>query len=434
MQADAKLWDRAVWRIMPLATLSFMAAIVDKSNIGFAKLQMLKSLGMSEAAFAFGSSLFFVAFMVFEVPSALAAHRFGARKWTARIMATWGLITIALAFTPNEAAFYGLRLALGVAEARLYPTLIYYLTLWFPQSQQPRVMGFLTLGSAIGNGGGALLSGALLDLNGAAGLEGWQWVFLITGVVPLIVAALVLRFMPDTPAQADFLSSGERKALVEAVARDRPAVANERGIFALLVDPRVLGYTFVYMLLGIALFGVIYWTPTAIRGFAVSGSVNGMLTAAPWAVTCLLLLTLPPRLKSRAAVLRAWTAISVFGASCFAVAAIFAQPELRYAALFFGTPCISLSIALFWTFPVRLFDGAKAAACIAGINVFGNVGGFIGQNLMPAVALIGHNPAFAMWVPSACLAAIGVGTIVLLYRSYRDIEKTTHATLLHSDP
>ncbi|MEI9887905.1 MAG: MFS transporter [Rhizomicrobium sp.] len=405
---DDRLIRRAVRRIMPLATLCFVAAVIDKSNIGFAKLQMAQDLGMSEAVFGLGASLFFVAFLLFEVPSALAAHRFGARAWVARIMASWGVTTLLLAFAASVSVFYGLRFALGVAEAGLYPTLLYYLTLWFPQSYQARVAGILTLGSAIGNGSGALLSGALLDLNGVLGFAGWQWIFLVTGILPLLLTPLVLRFLPDTPAQATFLSAAERARLAALVAADRPQESGERHALSALADLRVLGYSAVYALLGIALFGVIYWTPTAIRGFAVTGTMNGLLSAAPWAVACVMLLTIPARLQTRGAVLRALIGTAAVGTLCFFVAASFAAPAWRYAALVAGTPCISLAIGLFWALPVRLFAGARAAAVIAAINVFGSLGGFIAQNLMPAAASWGGGPAFAMWVPCGCLAVVSV--------------------------
>jgi MFS family permease len=405
---DRQLIDRAVWRVMPLAALCFVAAVIDKANIGFAKLQMTKSLGLSETAFGFGASLFFLAFIVFEVPSALIAHRIGARLWVARIMATWGVITVLMAFSRSEIGFYVLRFLLGAAEAGLYPTLLFYLTLWFPQSAQTRVAAFLTLGSAIGNGTGALISGALLDLNGVLGFEGWQWIFLVTGALPVLMTVLVLRGMADTPAQARFLSPDERDRLTEAVARDRPPAADETRTFAALADARVLGWSVIYALLGVALFGTVYWTPTAIKAFGVGGTVNGLLTGAPWVVTAIMLLTLPARLKTNVAVARAMTVIGIAGAVCFAIVALSPPPVLSYAALFFGTPCISVLIALFWTFPVRLFPGAQAAAVIAGINVMGNVGGFIAQNLMPAAAHAGGTAAFAMWVPAVSLLLIAL--------------------------
>jgi len=200
--------------------------------------------------------------------------------------------------------------------------------------------------------------------------------------------------------------------LSDAVARDRPAAANESGTFAALADRRVLGWGAIYALLGVALFGTVYWTPTAIKSFGVSGTVNGLLTSAPWIVTALMLLTLPARLKTHDAVAKAMAIIGIGGAVCFAVAALSPPPVLGYAALFFGTPCISVLIGLFWTFPVRLFPGAQAAAVIAGINVMGNVGGFIAQNLMPAVAQAGGTAAFAMWVPAVSLLAIAVFLLV----------------------
>ncbi len=204
---ERQIIERIIWRIMPLVVLMYLAAIIDRANVGFAKLQMVGDLKMSEAAFGHGSSLFFVGYLLFEIPSTLAVHKFGARIWFARIMMSWGVATVLLAFAFDGVNFAILRILLGIAEAGLYPGAIYYLTLWFPQQYQTRVVGFLTLGSAFGNMFGSLMGGPLLDLNGLFGLAGWQWVFLVTGLPPIVLTGIVLWFLPNRPADATFLSA-----------------------------------------------------------------------------------------------------------------------------------------------------------------------------------------------------------------------------------
>jgi MFS family permease len=197
--AEQQLMRRIIIRLMPIVTIIYLIAIIDRSNIGFAKLQMMQDLHMSEAIYGLGASLFFIGYLVFEIPSTLAVHRFGARGWLARIMFSWGIVTILLAFAYSTTSFYILRLLLGIAEAGCYPGLIYFIGLWFPQSYRVAVVGVLTLGSAFGNMLGSLLGGLLLDLNGALGFAGWQWVFLATGVPAVIMSVLILLLLPSTP-------------------------------------------------------------------------------------------------------------------------------------------------------------------------------------------------------------------------------------------
>lgn len=208
---ERALMRRVIVRLMPIVTFIYLIAIIDRANIGFVKLQMAQDLHMSEAIYGLGASLFFIGYLVFEIPSTLAVHHFGARGWLARIMLSWGIVTILLAFAYSATSFYVLRLLLGIAEAGCYPGLIYFITLWFPPSYRVGAVGVLTLGSAFGNMLGSLLGGFLLDLNGTLGFAGWQWVFLATGVPAVIMSFLILLFLPSTPEQGRFLSAPEKK-------------------------------------------------------------------------------------------------------------------------------------------------------------------------------------------------------------------------------
>jgi MFS family permease len=407
---EQELISRIAWRIMPMVIGLYLCAIIDRSNIGFAKLQMIGELHLSEVGFAFGSSLFFFSYVAVEIPSALAAVRFGARLWFARIAFTWGLATVLLAFSNSGSTFYVIRFLLGAAEGGLYPAVIFYLTLWFPERHRPHAFGLLTLGSAFGNMLSALIAGPLLDLHGLAGLSGWQWVFIVTGVPPILLSLVVLKFLPSKPAEAGFLSTAEKEWL--STSRTEPEHGGNP--LGAMLDPRVLAMAAIYALINISLFGVIYWLPTVIKGFGVSGTQNGLLNAVPWALAAVLLFTLPRRLQTETAIITAAAIFTFVGLCSFAAATMLPSDSLRFAALAIGTPCISVLFPCFWFFPARIFKGSRGAAGIAVINTIGLLGGFVGQNLMPSVSQAVGSPVGAMIVPAACL---GMLCLVCVLRS-----------------
>lgn len=403
---------RIVWRTMPLVMLVYLMAVIDRANVGFAKLQMVKDLGMSETTYGFAASLFFVGYLVFEVPSTLALNRYGARVWLARILLSWGAVTVALAFTTSHTMFTVLRFLLGVAEAGAYPGIIFFTTLWFPQAYRARVMAIVTLGSAFGNMFGSLVSGPLLDLNGALGLRGWQWIFIATGVPAVLIGIAVYLFLTDEPAKATFLSADEKAWLQDALARENSAKADHGPVWQVLWDVRVLGLSLVYTLILTALYGVIYWIPTVVRAFGVTGTQNGLLSALPWMVAAVLLMTVPNRIRKHETALASMVVLSVVGVVAFLTSTMAGNNTVRMLGMVIGTPCISLLLPSFWTLPSRFLSGARAATGIAAISTVANLGGFASQNLMPMVAEWGGFPAAAMIVPTICLALLGVWVAV----------------------
>lgn len=403
---------RLGWRLMPLLILLFLTAFIDRQNVGFAKLQMLGRLHMSEAAYGLGASLFFIGYLLFEVPSALGLQKYGARIWLARIICTWGLVTIALAFTNSAAMFYVLRFLLGVAEAGFYPGAIFYISVWFPRSYRIRMLGFFTLGSTLGNMLGGLINGPLLDLQGTFGLDGWQWVFIGSGLPAVLLTFVILAYLPSSPETAPFLDDEDRARLAAAHARE-PATATVHGRpWAALWDPRVLGFALIYMLMATSLYGVTYWLPTAVRGFGVTSTVNGLLNAIPWGIGVAVLVLFPGRLKRDRAVFRAAAVSALLGVICFSASVILTDNSWRFIALAIGGPCISLLYPCFWSIPPRFFSGARAAASIAAINSIGNLGGFVAQNLMPYAGQVTHSTNGPMLVPAACLAVLGLGALI----------------------
>ncbi|MEX3933736.1 MFS transporter [Paraburkholderia phymatum] len=416
--AEQAVVKKIAWRLMPLLIVMFLIAFIDRQNVGFAKLQMVHALGMSEASYGLGASLFFIGYLLFEVPSTLALHRFGARLWLARIMVTWGAITVAMAFTRSMELFYVFRFALGVAEAGFYPGVIFYLTLWFPQSHRTRMLGFFTLGSALANMLGSLAGGLLLSLDGSLGLAGWQWVFMATGAPAIVVALVALRFLPESVERAPFLSSEEKNLIITALRREAPTQAIAEHPWRALVDRRVLMFACGYMLMSTSLYGVTYWLPTLLKSGGVShSSLNGLLNMIPWMLSALLLLWLPAKLKHEGVVLKAMATVAGIGVIGFALSLVLPGLPLRFAALVLGGACIPLLYPCFWSLPPRYFTGARAAASIAAINSIGNLGGFFGQNLMPYVGKVAGNASAPMLVPVVCLTLLGLGMSIASARS-----------------
>lgn len=401
---------KMAWRLMPLLIVMFLISFIDRQNVGFAKLEMVHDLGMTEASYGLGASLFFIGYLLFEVPSTLALHRFGARAWLARIMMTWGIVTVLMAFARSLPVFYSFRFALGVAEAGFYPGVIYYLTQWFPQSYRTKVLGFFTLGSSLANMLGSLIGGLLLTLGGTWGFAGWQWVFIATGLPAVVIAFVALKYLPNSVSDAPFLSQQEKDVVLAALKREAAEDAKATHPWAALLDPRVLMFALTYMLMSTSLYGVTYWMPTLLKSDGVSSSLNGVLNMIPWALATLLLLWLPGKLKRERVVLRAMSIVAAVGVVGFASSLVLPTATLRFAALCVGGACIPLLYPCFWSLPPRFFSGARAAASVAAINAIGNLGGFAGQNLMPYVGKAAHSQIAPMLVPTACLLTLGIGT------------------------
>ena len=411
---EAQLMSRIIWRVMPILMLVYLVAVIDRSNIGFAKLQMARELKMSEQAFGLASSLFFIGYLICEIPSTLAIHKFGARAWLTRILVSWGAVTVVMAFVSSDWMFTVMRFVLGVAEAGAYPGIIYVTSIWFPQAYRVRVMGIITLGSAFGNMFGALFSGPLLDMHGFLGLSGWQWVFIVTGLPAVLLGFLVLALLPNRPSEADFLDGTEKAWLTRRLEGESATKRDGHSLWQVLWDGRVWFLSGVYALILTSLYGVIYWTPTVIKGFGMSGTQNGLLTALPWLVTVPMLLILPKRLREHRSVVMAMVALASVGVIAFVLATLVPENWMRLVAMIVGTPCISLLLPCFWSLPSRFLTGERAAAGIGAISMLGSFGGFAAQNLMPLAAEIGGSAAAAMLVPAVCLGLLGIGAALQL--------------------
>jgi MFS family permease len=291
---------KVMLRLVPFVGLIYLIAYIDRQNVSYAKLQMVGDLGLSEYAYGLGASLFFIGYFIFEVPSNVILHRVGARRWFARIMISWGLVTIALAYTQNTAMFYFLRFLLGACEAGFFPGVLYLLTIWFPSGYRARMVGSFMLYSAVANAIGAPIGGALLDFDGTLGLRGWQWVFLVTGGPAVIMGFVTLAYLDDRPESAHFLTAEEKAWLRDTLSHEDRTMrkTSHDNPFAALLDSRVLLMSLYYVPFPLAAYGLSYWLPTIVKGFGVSNTVNGFINIIPWVIVAAAL-WLNPRMAAR---------------------------------------------------------------------------------------------------------------------------------------
>ena len=374
-------------RLMPLLGLMYLIAYIDRQNVSYAKLQMVGDLGLSETAYGLGASLFFIGYFIFEVPSNVILERVGARLWFARIMASWGIVTLLLGFTQNPTMFYILRFLLGACEAGFFPGVLYALTLWFPQDHRGRMVGLFMIASAIANAVGAAIGGVLLDLDGLMGLRGWQWVFLATGGPAIILAIVVLFILPDRPEQARWLDA-EGKAWLHGVLETERAGANiidHANPFRVLLDRRVQLLSLLFVAFPLSAYGLSYWLPTVVKGFGVSNTTNGFLNIIPWLAVAVALWW-NPRHAARTGE-QTWHIVvpALLGATCLILSVLVPGNALKFALLCGAAAGIFAGQPVFWTLPPTFLKGATAAAGIAAINSVGNLGGFVAQNVVPMI-------------------------------------------------
>ncbi len=392
-------------RIMPLLGLMYLIAYVDRQNIGFAKLTMVADLNISERAYGLGASLFFIGYFLFEVPSNLILGRVGARRWFARIMVSWGLVTIALAYTTGTTMFYILRFLLGACEAGFFPGVLYLLTIWVPFGHRARMVGWFMMASVLANALAAPLLGSLLDLNGVLGLQGWQWVFLTTGLPAILMGVATLFLLPDGPETSRLLSPLQKTWLRDTLADEakRGAKVEHANPLRALADGRVLLLAGTYVGFPLAAYGLSYWLPTVVKGFGVSNTVNGFLNILPWACTAVLLWWLPRDAERTGE--KTWHIVlpALIGSACLVASVIVPGNPVRFALLCAAAACIFAAQPVFWTLPSSFLTGSSAAAGLAVINAVGNLGGFVAQNAVPWIKDRSGSDLTPMFFLAACL-------------------------------
>lgn len=400
--------------LMPVLGVMYLIAYLDRQNIGYAKLQMVGDLGLTETSYGLGASLFFIGYLIFELPSNLLLARVGARVWFARIMVSWGLVTLALAFTRNAPMFYTLRFLLGALEAGFFPGVLFVLTLWVPWEYRGRLVGMFMGWSALANAVGAVIGGLLLDADGTLHLRGWQWVFLMTALPAIAMGLVTLAILPSGPEQAKFLTAADKAHLKTILSREGQRLAGSHaGVLQALLDRRVIVIALFYISLPLGAYGLSYWLPTVVKGFGVTNTVNGFLNIIPWACVGWALWWVP-RHAARTGEQTWHIALpALFGAACLAASVFVPGNAAKFALLCGAAAGIFAAQPVFWSLPSTFLKGASAAAGFAVINSVGNLGGFLAQNAVPWIRDRSGNDLAPMLFLSACLTAGGLLTFVV---------------------
>jgi MFS family permease len=380
-----RIVERMFRRLMPLLVFGYILNFLDRTNISLAKAALQADVGISAAAYGLGAGLFFLAYSVCEVPSNLILQRVGARRWIARIMLSWGVVSMGMALVKGPVSFYALRVLLGIAEAGLFPGVLLYLTYWFGERERARAIGYFLLGVCLANVIGAPISGALLELDGALGLKGWQWMFLVEGLPAALFAVVVWKVLPDGPASAPWLKPGEARIVLDQLEQERVAAAGDGSVKKVFTHPQVLIAVFVYFCHQVAVYSVTFFLPGIIRSWGSLGEIQiGLLTSLPW-ITAALGAAFLPKVAVARGLGRAVMIAGLFVIALALTGPAFLSPVFALAAFCIATFLFFPVQSVLFTYPSARFSGPALAAGLGYLNALGIVGGFIGPSMMGLV-------------------------------------------------
>lgn len=372
--------------LMPFLLLMYVIAFMDRTNLGWAQETWEVDKGISTAAYAFGATLFFIGYAIFEVPSNLILHKVGARWWLARIAITWGIVASAFMFVNGPTLFYTLRFLLGVAEAGFFPGVMLYLTYWYPAARRAWATGLFYMGLPLANMVGNPLSGGLLEMHGLLGLEGIQWMFLIEGGMAVVVGFFCLRILVDRPAKATWLTPAEREALTAKIESEEAAKRASKSItwVRALTDGRVLYFCLIYMCIQASVYGLTFFLPKQVTSMTgqSAGFVASLITAIPWTVALIGVIFIPRiadhtgRYRGLTGMLLALSGIGIAISGAFLTSPVPALIGLSLAAVGFVS-----AQPIFWQLPTRYLSGVALAGATGLVNALGNLGGWLAPNL-----------------------------------------------------
>lgn len=408
---------------MPFLTLLYFVNYLDRVNIGFAGPNgMNKELALSSTAFGLASGIFFIGYLILEVPSNLALHRFGARRWIARIMVTWGVVAIAMAFVPNSPTLVVLRFLLGVAEAGFFPGIILYLTYWFPAAQRAKAVALFMIAIPLSTAIGSTLSSLLISAgHGVFGLSGWRFMFLIEGLPAILLAVVTWFYLTDRPQLAKWLSAEERDWLSSQLDAERQATEAEHKwtLRKALTHPRILGLAFVYFAVVYGVYALGFFLPTIIAGFGeqfgtkLSVIQAGLVTAVPYVIGALIMV--PWARHGDRTGERTWhvAAPMVIGGLAIPVALYLGNPYLTMTAVTICAIGVCAALPTFWALPSNFLAGSAAAGGIALINALGNLSGFAAPYITGWLRDLTGSQRTGLWVVGACMITGAVVAVVL---------------------
>src|ERR1700750_2775641 len=372
------------WRLIPFLVLAYFLSYLDRVNLGFAALTMNKELNFSPTVFSWGAGIFFIGYFLFEVPSNLALEKFGASRWIARIMITWGIISALMAVVSGVWSFYTVRFLLGVAEAGFFPGIILYLTYWYPAEYRARFLAAFAIAVPVSTVIGAPISGLLLGLDGAMGLKGWQWLFIFEGIPSVVLGIITWFYLTDRPEKADWLSAEQKawlKAKLDAELAAKQAVKH-LSLGEALSSPKVLALSAIYFGFVGALYGMQFWLPQIVKAFGLTNAQTGFVTAIPYLFgTIAMILWARHSDATRERVFHVGAPMILI-AVALAISSYLTDPTITMVTLTFAAIGVFCVFGVFWTLPTAWLSGTAAAGAIALINSIGNLAGFGGPYLI----------------------------------------------------
>ena len=400
------LYRRVGLHVLPILFCCYLVNYIDRVNVSFAKLHLSAALHLGDAAYGLGAGLFFVGYFFFQIPSNLLLHRIGARRTIALIVILWGIISAAGAFIHTENEFYLQRLLLGASEAGFFPGVILYLTTWFPSTIRARIFAiFLTAIPVAGLIGGPI-SGYILENVHGAGLQAWQWLFILEGLPCALLAVWVFRSLPDRPADAPWLSAQEQRELEADLAADQNTSSTRTtgSTLSTLSQPLVWKLCLLYFCTMMGLYGLSFWLPQIIQGLGWKGPLQvGLLSAVPWFFAVLFMLFLGARSDRRQERRKHAAFAGLVAAVGFALCGLTHDSALGLVAISLAAAGVMGMMAVQWSLPGTLLSGTAAAAGIALVNSCGNLGGFVSPFAIGKLTEMTHTSAAGLFLTAASL-------------------------------
>ncbi|MDY7577220.1 MFS transporter [Herbaspirillum sp. RTI4] len=427
LSASSKAFEEATyrkitWRIIPFLIVCFIFAYFDRVNISFAKLQMQGDLGLSDAAYGFGASIFFIGYFIFEIPSNIILHRVGAKLWIARIMVSWGIASSLLMLVENETWFYVLRFIIGATEAGFLPGIILYFTYWFPAQRRARINAiFMTSIAISGVVGGPIAGFIMTRFAGVNGWAGWQWLFLLEGVPTIVLGLLVLLWLDDNIGKAKWLSTEEKTLLQDNIDRDRSAAVAHSFLDA-VKQPVTIFLSVVYLFMLMGLYGLTFWLPQLIKNTGVASPMTiGLLSTIPYAAAGIAMVLIA-RSSDRHGERRWHLGLSVLvGGIGYVLSGLFGDhTAIAIAALSLAAVGVIGCLPVFWTLPPKFLSGSAAAGGIALINSIGNLGGIISPYMVGKVRDVTGSTAGGLY---AIAAVTLLAALLILFALPRSISE-----------
>ncbi|ABE29377.1 major Facilitator Superfamily protein [Paraburkholderia xenovorans LB400] len=377
---ERRILRKVGWRILPILLLGFLISFIDRANVGVLYGPLTHSLGLTASSFGLAAGLFYIGYLVFEIPSNLAMAKYGARVWLARILVTWGFVTVALAAAQGVTSFYILRILLGVAEAGFYPGALFFLTLWYPPRALGRAYSLFEISIPASLAIGSLLTSSLLLLDGVWGIAGWKWVFILEGLPAIALGLYIFFVLPDNPDKATWLTAEETCYLNSQLLTRHESAKSELGKVAVIFQSGLAWiFAALYFSFVIGFWAVTYFLPKIVQErFHVGVVQAGAISAIPWIVAVLAIIVVSrTSAKTRD---RRWHMLVLLGLAGIGLlmSAAVASPILALIGIAMGAAGMQAATPLFWTMPSTVFRGAMAAVALAMVNSLGNLSGLAG--------------------------------------------------------